>query len=281
VGLKWIEEGVTIRLRAEKMIAAAMDSGAAANFLVVGGGYTGIEAAGHLAYLAKARTGLPYREIKRFARIVIVEKCDKVLRNVSDKARSSAEELLDGYAIEVVKNTTVDRFAEGEDAVLTNGRVLERPLVIWAAGVVPGPAVAAMASNNEDSQRLAVDEHLRLPGSQSVFAAGDVAWARASAHEEGLRMSVQFAISGGRVAAANVKRAIAGEALRRFDPFDLGYLVPLAPGHAAGVVLGRDSSGLTPFMLHYFMCVFRSRGYQNRKSILGDLWKELMTDGKE
>jgi len=278
VGLKWIEEGVTINVRATKMIDSAKADGETANFLVVGGGYTGIEAASHLAYLAKVKTGLPYGETERFARVIIAEKTNRILSSLSDKSRGWAAELVRSYGIEIVTNATVQKFADGDNATLTNGTVIHRPLVLWTAGVAPGPAVAAMDAPKEHGDRLAVDKYLRLPGSESVFAAGDVACARTRGHKEGLRMAVQFSLVSGRIAAENVKRTIEGRPLKEFDPVDPGYLVPLAPGHAAGVVLGHESKGLTPFLLHYFMSLVRSRGRHNRLSIFGDLWKELVTD---
>ena len=92
--------------------------------------------------------------------------------------------------------------------------------------------------------------------------------------EEGdqpLRMSVQFSLLGGRAAAGNVVRSILARPLKPFRPRDPGYLVPLGPGRAAGVVLGVPIKGRTPLALHYAMCILRSWGWRSRWDVLRGL----------
>ena len=59
--------------------------------------------------------------------------------------------------------------------------------------------------------------------------------------------------------------------MKTFHPFDPGYLIPLAPGQAAGVILGRQLRGRIPYALHYAMCALRSWGWKNRLGVLGEL----------
>jgi NADH dehydrogenase FAD-containing subunit len=73
------------------------------------------------------------------------------------------------------------------------------------------------------------------------------------------------------VAARNLAATLAGQTLEEFDPADLGYIVPLAPGRAAGVVLGTHLRGRVPYVLHYVMCVYRSWGLANKAAALLDL----------
>ena len=48
-------------------------------------------------------------------------------------------------------------------------------------------------------------------------------------------------------------------------------MVPLAPGQAAGVVLGREVCGRVPYFLHYFLCAFRSWGPGNKLAVVRDI----------
>ncbi|MFW6066277.1 MAG: FAD-dependent oxidoreductase, partial [Planctomycetota bacterium] len=163
---------------------------------------------------------------------------------------------------------------DGDSVRLTDGRTPANALVVWSAGVAPGEASAALEASN-GGRRLEVDEHLRVAGCQRMFAAGDVAAATRPGESTPLRMGVQFSISGGRLSARNILRAIGGRELLTFNPLDPGYLVPLAPGRAAGVVLGREFRGRFPYLLHYFMGMARSWGRRNRFGLLGDMLLDL------
>ncbi len=281
IGLKWIEEGAAIRHRACSMLGAGVAEcveegrrrkppAAPAHFVIVGGGYTGFEAAGHLAHLVRCQTGVPFERMREEAEIVIVEVADRPLCNVSDSIRRWSVDLIAGFGVEVRTKTTVTGFDGGSAAALSDGTRIDSPLILWTAGVKPGPAVESTGLPTVEGRRLEVDECLRVPGHEEVFAAGDVAGALG---EDGkpLRMAVQFSISAGAAAGENVSRALEGRPLQAYAPFDLGYIVPLAPGKGAGVVLGQELRGTIPYALHYFMSFYRSWGWDNRRGVLGDL----------
>lgn len=268
IGLKWTEEGTTIRRRALRMLA---EGSGPPDFLIVGGGYTGFEAASHLARLVHCRTKTPFRCLHRAARITVLEKSDTPLANVPPGIRSWALGLIRGYGVEVRTGVTFERF-DGDDALLTDATAVSSPLVLWTAGVAPGPAVAKSGLPTSNGGRLEVDEYLRLRGAPAAFAAGDVAAVRTRGSSQALRMAVQFSLSGGRHAAANVARAVEGKALRPYRPLDPGYVVPLAPGAAAGKVLGLSIAGRIPYLLHYFMCVYRTWGWKKKWRVLSDLF---------
>ena len=274
-GLKSVEEGLAIRADAARRVqcgAGGITQRQRAHFVVVGGGYTGFEAASHLAHLLRRLTGLPYGRLKEACGILILERGKEALRNVSPAARLWALDLIRGYGLEVRTGVSIQAFEPDGSIRVSDGSVLGNAAVIWTAGVTPGPAVSRMESAKGQGGRLAVDECLRLRGAGAVFAAGDVAAAMPQGTEAPLRMAVQFSLAGGRCAAVNVARAVEGRPPLPFRPADLGYVVPLAPGHAAGMVLGRELHGRLPYGLHYLMCILRSWGWRNRAGVLGDLF---------
>jgi len=269
VGLKRVDEGLAIRRRAE----AALSSGTGpAALLVVGGGYTGIEAASHLADLCRRRTGLRFARLRTAARILVVEKASDILGSVSPKVRRWARRLLERFSVEVRTETTIEHVGDDGSVVLSDGEEFADAVVVWSPGVTPGPAVAALGGEPRVRGRLVVDEFLRVPGRERIFAAGDVAGAvRPGAEGPPLRMGVQFSLMGGRTAARNVLAARAGREMEAFDPWDPGYIVPLAPGKAAGRIMGLPFRGRLPYGMHYFLCMFRSWGWPNRLGVLGDV----------
>jgi len=272
IGLKSLEEARSIRERAREMARRPAASTAPGHLVVVGGGYTGFEAASHAAHLLHTLTGRPYTGLRSVCRIIVADKGDEPLMNCPPRVRRWAVDLVQGYGIEVRTGTTLEAF-EGERAVrLSDGSVLRDATVVWAAGVTPGKACASLQAPRTGGGRLLVDQYLRLPETPNAFAAGDVAGPTPPGAKQALRMSVQFSLAGGTVAASNVVRSIQGKPLLPFRPFDPGYVVPLAPGQAAGVVLGRELVGRVPQMLHYVMCALRSWGWSNRWGVLSDTW---------
>jgi NADH dehydrogenase len=273
LGLKSIEEGLAIQretLRLARSLQGRAGSEPAAAVVVVGGGYTGLEAASHIAYLLHRASGRSYEELQRVCPIVVAEKGDTVLRQCSENIRRQTLRTAAEYGLDVRTNCTVESFS-GTDVTLSDGSVMKNAMAVWAAGVSPGEPCSSLPVPKTPGGRLAVDEFLRLPGAPRAFAAGDVAGPIPAGAEEPLRMSVQFALDGGRCAARNALRALAGKALAPFKPRDLGYVVPFAPGRAIGAVLGREMSGRLPFALHYLMCIIRSWSWRGRVGIVSDL----------
>ena len=178
-GLKSIAEALAIRSAAERLVDRARgDAGwRPAHLVVVGGGYTGFETASHLADLARRRVGGSFRRLRRFVRVLVVEKGDSVLRNVSPEVRLWAVRLMRAYGLEVRTGVTVASLEPPRAVALTDGTVLDGAMVVWTAGVSPGPACAALSAPGSRAGRLTVDDRLRLAGAERVFAAGDVAGA--------------------------------------------------------------------------------------------------------
>ncbi|MFP4104554.1 MAG: NAD(P)/FAD-dependent oxidoreductase [Phycisphaerae bacterium] len=270
IGLKDVSEGLAIGREAMEKIDRAVQDDLQAQFLVVGGGYTGFEVASHLAHLGSQRTGLDFDELHKRMRIRVVEKADRVLRNIPEELVDWAVGEVEGFGVEIITGQTIDRFGESE-VTLTDGTIVEDPLICWCAGVTPGPAAEGLQEDQEKKGRLPVDENLRVKGYDRVFAAGDLAAATRPGEDRPLRMSVQFSLMGGRHIAEAAVRTLTGREIRVFNPADPGYVVPLAPGKAAGSVLGRKMKGTTPFLLHYVMSLYRSWSWRQRKRIISDL----------
>ncbi|KPK58690.1 MAG: hypothetical protein AMK73_09055 [Planctomycetes bacterium SM23_32] len=238
-----------------------------------------LQIASHVAYLLRRRTLLSYSRLARVCRVLILEKGPELLRNCSPAVRAWARELIERYGVELRTETSLAELTDDGVARLSDGSLLPGCAVAWAAGVTPGRAVAALPGPRGPAGRLGVDRHLCLPGFARVFAAGDVAGAVPPGEAEPLRMGVQFSLAGGRCAAANVVRSIEGRPLAVFDPLDPGYVIPLAPGQGAGVVLGCELRGWLPYALHCTVCVLRSWGAANRWGVFADLWRRGRYDG--
>jgi NADH dehydrogenase FAD-containing subunit len=276
IGLKTPDEGVNIRHRLEGMLSGRLKDSADSlpHVTVVGGGYTGFEAAAHAADQARRLAGCGFDTLSEHCRILIIEKSDTVLRNCSKPVRQWAVRLIQRMGVALHTNMTAEPTDEPATIRLSDGSLLRNAILIWCAGVSPGKACRSMNAAAEPSGRLRVDEFLRLPKTDHVFVAGDAAAPRVGTAAP-LRMSIQFSRVAGTRAAENLLRVSAGRQPISFRPLDPGYIVPLTPGEAAGNIIGHEFVGRAPSWLHYAMCMIRSWGWEQRHA----LWDDLLRCG--
>lgn len=269
-GLKTVEEAETLRER-------TLRSPETVRVIVVGGGYTGFETASHLAYLLHHTSGTPYRQLWRDSRVMILEIAEDVLSNMPVSARRYATRVMRDFGVRIRTGVTVESFRDRHTARLTDGSTVENAVVAWTAGVKPGDACGGLPTDPELDGRIAVDDYLQVRGTDGVFAAGDAAGARQPDGPGPLRLSVPFAYEGGRLAARNAVASVRGEPMTPFQPFDPGYILPLAPGKGFGIVMGQRLQGMTVCALHYAISIAKSRGLHNRCGLVRDIVGGMLT----
>ncbi len=225
-------------------------------FVIVGGGYTGIEIATNIRRLLE-RCG------RHDARITIVERAPALLGPLPQWMKEYVGCQLRKMEIEVLFNTQLEEVSR--DALrLCGGQTIERPLLVWAAGVEAPAFLRTLKLPHNPQGRLAVDTALRAQ--ERIYVAGDAACFPAGG--ACLRMGVQFSLVQGSCAAAHILRDIRGRPMRIFKPQDKGYVVPLANSRSCGVVLGMPVRGRLATALHYFMCVLRLHSWGARWGVL-------------
>jgi NADH:ubiquinone reductase (H+-translocating) len=242
------------------LILNALNSGEFDNFIICGGGYTGVETATNIwRYFYKKK--LPIKPV------IIVEKSPQLLGRLPQWMKEYTLSNLKTLGIEIINQTEVS--ATDKDWVkLSNGRSFSRPCLIWAAGVKTADLIKRIGVKTGVQGRVVVDEYLRV--NSSCFCVGDSAYLETRGQP--LRMGVQFAVAQGRLAARNIILDIEGKELKKYHPLDLGYIIPLANNKACGIVFGRKVRGLTALLLHYIMCILRSVSFKERWGIIWDLF---------
>ena len=243
-----------------EQILRTLKKGECKNFIVGGGGYTGIEVATNLRrYCIRHR---------RPDTIVIVEKAPSLLGPLPGWMKEYVVHNLKSLAIKVCLNTVATDFQERKIS-LSNGASFDNSMFIWAAGVKTSDFITSLAIEKTPQGRIIVDPYLRL--NDNCFVAGDAA--SVSYKGVALRMAVQFALSQGVVAAENIMRSIAKIPFTEYVPIDLGYIVPMANNKSCGRALGVNIRGVLGVCAHYFFCLYRSYGFRNRLGIIGNLIK--------
>jgi NADH dehydrogenase len=271
-GLKTIEDALEIRRRvllafelAERQ-AAARETAIPLNFVVVGGGPTGVELAGTLAEISRHALAHEFRSIDPArTHIVLIEGGPRVLPAYADDLSRSAEEQLKQLGVEVRTSTMVTQVEPG--AVCLGNTRLPATVVLWAAGVAASPLGKALGVPVDRAGRVRVSPDLSLPEHPEVFVIGDLAAAK---DEKGhlLPGVAPVAIQQGRYVAKVIREEVTAhrgvKARPAFHYWDKGSLATI--GRAAAVAqFGRiHISGFVAWLSWLFVHIFFLIGFRNR-----------------
>src|SRR3954453_11117513 len=167
LGLKTVTAAIALRdhvIRQLNLADATDDPAerrARATFVVVGAGYTGVEAAAQLQLFS-------HRAVRKFPRLrrsdlrwLLVDVADQVLAEIGPFLGRRALAVLRRRGMQVRLRTTVQAVTE-DAARLSEGEALRSYTLIWAAGVKPEPVVERLGLPLEKG-RLRVEATLRVP----------------------------------------------------------------------------------------------------------------------
>jgi len=209
----------------------------ALNFVIVGGGPTGVEIAGALADMLTVTVPVEYRSLDASAaRIVLLDYGDALLKPFSDKAHAYVAKVLTEKGVEIRLGTGVKEVGRGH-AVLSDGSILPTRCVVWGGGIMAAPVAADCGLAPGRGGRIDVAADLTLPGSPGVYAIGDVANIPGS-DDDSLPQLGSVALQSGIWAADNILAGFAGKPGRPFDYRDKGIMAMIGR-HAAVAAVGK------------------------------------------
>ncbi|MCY1399097.1 NADH dehydrogenase-like protein [compost metagenome] len=172
--------------------------------VVAGGGFTGIETATEMPARLRAALG-DDSEI----RVIIVDRGPRIAAAMGDGIRPAITEASDHLGIEWVLNATVTS-VDAEGVTLADGSRIEASTVIWTVGFRASALTEQLSGKRDALGRLHVDHNLKVLDQDSIFAAGDVAYAATDDLGNFAAMSCQHAIALGRHAGNNVAAELIG-----------------------------------------------------------------------
>ena len=178
--LKTLQDAVALRdvtITALENAATSLDDKerrSLTTFVVVGGGFTGVEAAGELlAFLRSAARFYPRVETNDI-RVVLVAGSERLLEQLSPALGKLAHGMLGQRGVDVVLGDQVAAVDAGGIS-LTSGKRYETRCVVWSAGVRPSPLAAELALAHSKHHAIAVNADLSVAGTPGVWALGDCA----------------------------------------------------------------------------------------------------------
>ena len=232
-------------------------------FCIVGGGPTGVEYAGALAELVRLVLPQEYPELSASeVRIILLEGGDRLLPTFKPKLSGYARRELERRGVTVRLHSIV---ASATDKVVRtkDGREIETASMIWTAGVKPSELTAAAPAPHTRTERVKVDEFLRLPGHDHVYAIGDDAAAHDKRGRE-LPMTSPPAMQAGRYVA----KRILGRTQRPFRYFDKGTLATIGRTSAVAEIGPLRFTGFIGWLVWLVVHLYYLIGFENRLLVM-------------
>jgi NADH:ubiquinone reductase (H+-translocating) len=235
------------------------------DFVIVGGGPTGVELAGALTELKKNVFPKDYKELDmQQMDINLVEASPRLLNGMSEQAGKKALEFLTEMGVKVHLNTAVKSY-DGYEVILNTGEKLISRSLIWAAGVTGNPVGGLKQEVISRSNRITVDEYNRVKGYENIFAIGDVALMEGdSKFPKGHPQMAPPAQQQGRLVAKNIRNIIHKKPLTPFRYFDKGSMATIGR-HKAVVDMGKIRfQGFFAWYVWMFVHLMSIVGFRNK-----------------
>lgn len=235
------------------------------NFVIVGGGPTGVELAGALAEIKKGILPKDYPDLDtRLAQIHIIQSGDTILNGMSAQASKKAEDFLEKLGVQVWKNIRVTDY-DGKTVTTTTDLTFKTATLIWAAGVM-GATIKGLDAANliTRGNRLLVNEFNQVKGFNTIFAVGDIAGLVNEEFPEGLPMMAQPAIQQGEQLGDNLLRLIEQKLMRPFVYKDKGSMATIGRNKAVVDLKHFKFQGVFAWFVWMYVHLFFLIGFRNR-----------------
>ena len=255
IGFKTVTEAIHLRNRLLSNLDTASVTHqedlrrALLTFVVVGGGYAGVEVLAELEDLAGGVLELYPLLRREDLRWILVEAADRILPELGEDLARYARERMEERGIEVLLHTRLESALDGWVS-LSDGQRFRADTLVWTAGVKPSPLARRSGFPTDEAGRVLVDEQLRVQGATNVWAGGDVAAVPDRATGGIAPPSAQYALRQARLLADNLAAGLEGRPGRPFVWRNLGGLCALGRYRGVAKVLGIKLRGFPAWFLH-------------------------------
>lgn len=268
MAMKTVPEAINMRSLIIQNLEAALltndleERNSLMNFVIVGGGPTGVELAGAFAELKRhvLPTDYPDLDIRRM-NVHLIQAMPSLLVGMSQKSGEKAKKYLEKMGVTIWFDTIVNDY-DGVN-VKTNKQNFQTRTLIWTAGV-KGAIIEGLPQESQAGGRFLVNEYSEVKGFTNIYAIGDIACMVSEKYPKGHPMVAQPAIQQGRLLAKNITRKLKNKSLKPFVYWDKGSMATVGRNKAV-VDLGKMRfSGWFAWLLWMFIHLAFLVGFRNK-----------------
>ncbi|PBO84281.1 MAG: hypothetical protein COA77_10290 [Thaumarchaeota archaeon] len=218
-------------------------------FMVVGGGFSGVETIGELNDFVRESSKKFYRNISQNnIKIILVSAGEKILPEIGNLGEY-AKQALQKAGVKIFTNTKLEDFANCI-AVLSNGEQISTSTVIWAGGNTVEKVIQKMDTTHHKSGKLVVNKQLKLDDHPEVFALGDCAFSVDPRSKKPYPPTAQHAIRQAKIVAKNLEHKIIGIGFQEDFVYDTkGSMAKIGKNDGVALLLGHEFRGLIAWFI--------------------------------
>lgn len=242
------------------------------NYVLIGGGPTGVEMAGAIAELLKESLSRELTLVKpEEVSVLIVEAGPRILGPFPEDLAKASAERLESLGVEIHPHTKVtvidgdgiEMQAKNEDGTLGPKVRIPTETAIWTAGVKGVPMLASLGVPLDKAGRVPVGPDLRPVGLENVYVIGDAAEITGGDGKP-LPGVAQVAMQSGDYVARHVQ----GKEPKPFAYFDKGNMAVVGKGYAIADLHKFHLKGLVAWFAWLFIHILYLSTFQSKFFVL-------------
>jgi len=245
-------------------------------FVVVGGGFSGVETVGEINDFIRESVEKFYRNIDfEKIKIILVSAGEKILPEIGGLGEYVMDSLVRN-GIEIIKNTKlVD--VESEEITLDNGMKIPCSTLIWAGGVTVDSVVSKLDTEHSPRGNVLVDKFLKIKNHPTVFALGDCASITDEKTGKPYPPTAQHAVREAKTVSENIISLIKGDDSQKPFVFESkGSMAKIGKRNGVALLMGTRIHGFTAWFLwrQYYLSTLPSTEKKFRVALdwLADLF---------
>ena len=232
------------------------------NFIVIGGGPTGVEVAGSIAEIAFKNINKEYRNFNsNDSNVYLIEAGSNILPSYSSKLSDKASKYLKKLGVVIKTNEKVENIEEM--VVTTDKGKIESDNIIWAAGNKASSLVTLLDTDMDSEGRAVVNQDCSIKEDDSIYVIGDAANFK-GVNGSPLPGIAPVAIQQGRYVGLNTKKNLPKEDRKPFKYRDKGMMATIGGFKAIGVVGKIEISGFVAWLFWSLIHLVYLIGYKSK-----------------
>ncbi|MAB95959.1 MAG: FAD-dependent oxidoreductase [Actinobacteria bacterium] len=232
------------------------------NFVVIGGGPTGVEVAGSIAEIAFKNINKEYRNFNsNDSNVYLIEAGSNILPSYSSKLSDKASKYLKKLGVVIKTNEKVENIEEM--VVTTDKGKIESDNIIWAAGNKASSLVTLLDTDMDSEGRAVVNQDCSIKEDDSIYVIGDAANFK-GVNGSPLPGIAPVAIQQGRYVGLNTKKNLPKEDRKPFKYRDKGMMATIGGFKAIGVVGKIEISGFVAWLFWSLIHLVYLIGYKSK-----------------
>jgi NADH dehydrogenase len=244
------------------------------NFVIIGGGPTGVELAGAISEIVNQNLISDFRNIdSSMTKVYLVEALQAILNSFPQKLSKHALEDLKDLEVEMILNERVTEI--NENGVKIGERFIESKNILWAAGNQASPLIKTLGTETDKVGRAIVNDDLNIKNDENIFVIGDAAAVNSDKNEY-LPAIAPVAIQQGIYVARIICRDSDGKLRSKFKYKDRGIMATIGKAKAVAEIKGLKLTGLIAWLTWSFVHILFLISFRNKIRVMSEwIWHYL------